>query len=113
VVQSVNAGSLGYFRDATPRKSSFTRSGVVSTIPMDRHRYGTAVFQQLGGADKHITAGEMTGASAKKKSVAVALWTVRPAAEAQTRPVREPAGVTCSHSQVPLTTKPSGTRRQV
>jgi len=30
---------------------------------LDRHRYGVTVLQQFGDADKHIAAGEMTGAS--------------------------------------------------
>src|ERR1019366_4124979 len=38
--------------------------GVAAAIPLDRHRYGAAVLQQFGDADKHIAAGEMTGASA-------------------------------------------------
>jgi hypothetical protein len=63
VVQPVGAGPVGRFRDATPRKSSINGSGVATAIPLDRHRYGAAVFQQLGDADKHIAASEMTGAS--------------------------------------------------
>ena len=63
MVQPVGAGPVGRFRDATPRKSSINGSGVATAIPLDRHRYGAAVFQQLGDADKHIAASEMTGAS--------------------------------------------------
>ena len=51
---------MGRFRDATHRKSSNNGSGVATAIPLDRHRYGAAVFQQLGDADKYIAAGEMT-----------------------------------------------------
>jgi hypothetical protein len=64
VVQPVGAGPLGRFRDATTRKSSLNGSGVATAIPLDRHRDGAAVLQQLGDADKHIAAGEMTGATA-------------------------------------------------
>jgi hypothetical protein len=55
---------LGCFRNATTRKSSINGSGVSTAIPLDRHRYDAAVLQQLGDADKHIAAGEMTGTSA-------------------------------------------------
>jgi len=55
---------LGRFRDATTRKSSISGSGVATAIPLDRHRDGIAILQQLGDADKHIAAGEMTNASA-------------------------------------------------
>ena len=64
MVQPVGAGPLGRFRDATTRKSPLNGSGVATAIPLDRHRYCAAVLQQLGDADKHIAAGEMTGASA-------------------------------------------------
>jgi len=64
VVEPVGAGPLGRFRDATTCKSSVSGSGVAATIPLDRHRDGVAVLQQLGDADRHIAAGEMTGASA-------------------------------------------------
>jgi hypothetical protein len=64
VVQPVSAGPLGRFRDATTCKSSISGSGVATAIPLDRHRYGAAVLQQLGDADKHIAAGEMTDTSA-------------------------------------------------
>jgi hypothetical protein len=64
VVQPVGAGPLGRFRDATIRKNSLSGSGVATAIPLDRHRDGVAVLQQLGDADRHIAAGEMTGASA-------------------------------------------------
>ena len=66
MVQPVGAGSLGRFRDATIRKSSLSGSGVATATPVDRHRDDVAVLQQLGDADKHIAAGEMTGASAKR-----------------------------------------------
>ena len=55
---------MGRFRDATTRKSSISGSGVATAIPLDRHRDGIAILQQLGDADKHIAAGEMTSASA-------------------------------------------------
>jgi hypothetical protein len=55
---------LGRFRDATTCKSSISGSGVATAIPLDRHRDGIAVVQQLGDADKHTDAGEMTGSSA-------------------------------------------------
>jgi hypothetical protein len=55
---------LGHFHDATTRKSSGSGSGVATAIPLDRHRYGAAVLQQLGDADKRIAADEMTGATA-------------------------------------------------
>jgi hypothetical protein len=64
VVQPVGAGPLGCFHDATTRKSSISGSGVATAIPLDRHRDGIAVVQQLGDADKHTDAGEMTGSSA-------------------------------------------------
>ena len=43
---------MGRFHDATTRKSSINGSGVATAIPLDRHRYGAAVLQQLGDADK-------------------------------------------------------------
>jgi len=64
VVQPVGAGPLGRIRDAPSRKSSGSGSGVAAAIPLDRHRDDVAVPQQLGDADKHIAAGEMTGALA-------------------------------------------------
>jgi hypothetical protein len=64
VVQLVGAGPLGRFRDAQPRKSSGSGSGVATAIPLDCHRDGAAVRQQLRDADKRIAAGEMTGALA-------------------------------------------------
>jgi hypothetical protein len=64
VVQPVGAGPLGCFHDATTRKSSISGSGIAAAIPLDRHCYGAAVLQQLGDADKHIAADEMTGATA-------------------------------------------------
>jgi len=65
VVEPVGAGPLGRFCDTTPRKSSISGSGLAAAIPLDRHRDGVAVLQQLGNADKHVAAGEMTGTSAK------------------------------------------------
>ena len=60
MVQPVGAGPLGRFRDATPRKNSNHGSGVATAIPLDRHRYDAASFQQLADADKYIAAGEIT-----------------------------------------------------
>jgi len=65
MVQPVGAGPVGRFRDPTLRKSSLSGSGVATAIPLDRYRDGVAVLQQLGNADKHVAAGEMTGTSAK------------------------------------------------
>jgi hypothetical protein len=64
VVEPVGAGPLGRFRDPTPGKSSVGGSGVATAIPLDSHRDGVTVLQQLGDADKQIAAGQMTGASA-------------------------------------------------
>ena len=63
MVQPVGAGALDRFRDATTHKGSLSGSGVAAAIPLDRYRDGGAVLQQLGDANKHIAAGEMTGAS--------------------------------------------------
>ena len=68
MVQPVGAGPLGRFRDTTPRKSSINGSGVATANPHDRHRDGVAVLQQLGNADKHVAAGEMTGTSAIERA---------------------------------------------
>jgi hypothetical protein len=66
MVQPVGAGPLGRFRDPAPRKGSVRGSGVATAIRLDRHRDDVTVLKQLGDADKHIAAGELTGASAKR-----------------------------------------------
>jgi hypothetical protein len=55
---------MGRFCDPTPRKSSVSGPGATTAIPLDRYRNDLIVVQQLGDADKHIAAGEITGASA-------------------------------------------------